>query len=118
MKHHPGTKKIKRSSGWYKWSLNKHKMQGGNGKIQYGANEGSVGGYGAIKRYPRRRRCKLCKKLLNIYNPGPYCLTHTFKGAIMEIEKKAALQDKERRQHKREVAKIRRKRAMKKGDRR
>lgn len=36
--------------------------------------------------YRNGRRCKLCHKKLNSYNPNKYCHVHSFKGALLKIK--------------------------------
>jgi len=55
--------------------------------------------------YPKGRRCKLCRKLLSIYTPGPYCLVHGFKGAVMDMEEEERRVEKERVAHKKMMEK-------------
>lgn len=45
--------------------------------------------------YRKGRKCKLpsCRKLLNSYTEGPYCLAHEFKGAVIEMDKELAAED-------------------------
>jgi len=48
--------------------------------------EAPTGVPGGIKVYRKGRKCLVCKKKLNRYTPGPFCLSHEFKGALMKID--------------------------------
>ena len=66
------------------------------------ANPGSITD---VKVYRKGRRCKLCRKLLNSYTPGPYCLSHQFKGAVMDVEMEEARREKKWARYRKKMAK-------------
>ena len=58
----------------------------GGASIQVAQNTGDKSDI-EVYRYGRRCRLPECKKKLGTYTPGPYCMVHQHKGAMIEMEK-------------------------------